>query len=284
MARHVGYGTLVVESIGAARRLKPMWLLGIFVLYLQAGYVVVIQRNAFSLFDDVLSGAAVFALLPGLAVILCVLHAAADAALITAGAEVATGGAPELAESWHAGRRKTGPMLVTWLLLGIVLAAWAGVTAGVPILLGVFVHPLIGVGFGLLGLVLFFITFLFLLPLGMYAARALVLHDDDLSRAWRSGLVMVRAHPARAAGITLTATAYTLSLWCIELLVVLIAMGVGAFVGDTLPVPVLVAVVVLVLLPAYAGVRGWFGSALSYFWTMAFLWTARDAALENEET
>lgn len=283
MARRVGYGTLVSESMRAARRLKPMWVLGAFVLYIQAGYIVVIEKNFLSFLEgDHLSSAALLGLLlPGLVVIIGMLHAAADGGLIATGAAVATGQTLSLPDAWREGRRKTGLMLISWLVLSAVLVGWAGITSGIPVLLGVIVHPIVGVGFGLLGLVLYLVTFLFLFPLGMFATRALVLHDEKLTEAWRTGLVMVRENPARAAGVTLTGVCYAFALWCVELLVVVVTTGIVAFARDRMPVPLIVAASVLLFLPAYVGVRGWFGSALSYYWTMAFLWTAREAPDED---
>lgn len=281
--RAIGYTTLVTESMRMSARRRSLWLLGAFVLYLQGGLGVIFQDDVRSFLTNVdISSVALFGLLiPGVVALLSIVHAAADGGLIVAATEIATGGEIMLGQAWHRGRAFTTRLLASWLLLIAAIVGWAGFTSGIPILLGVIVHPLVGLGFGFLGLGVFLVTTLFILPLGIFAQRAIVVDAMKLGRAWQTGLTMVRHNPARAAGITITATLYGLGLWVGELLAVLLCAAVWFTMHAALPVLIAVAVSVFLLAPVYLGARGFLGTALSFYWTLAYLWVRQEMTAEE---
>jgi hypothetical protein len=276
--REIGYTTLVTESLRTATRHRSLWILGAFVLYLQGGLGFIFQDDTRRLVMDAdLSKVALFGLfIPGALAVLGVVHALADGGLIAASTAFATGGDMTLGAAWRRGRATTGSLLASWLLLATAFVGWAGFTSGIPVLLGILVHPLVGLGFGFLGLGVFLVTILFILPVGMFAQRAIVVDAMGLARAWQMGLTMVRRDPARAAGITITGTLYGLTLWLGELLAVMLGAAVWVTTHAALPVPIAVGTSVFLLLPVYLGVRGCLGSALSFYWTLAYLWVRRD--------
>jgi hypothetical protein len=282
--RAIGYTTLVTESMRIATRRRSLWLLGAFVLYLQGGLGFLFDDDARRYLVEIdFSGAVLFGLLvPGLLVVLGVIHAAADGGLITAATAIATGGEVTLGDAWRRGRALTVPLLASWLLLVLAIVGWAGLTSGIPIVLGLIIHPLVGLAFGFLGFGLFLITILFILPLGMFAQRAIVIDEMPLGRAWQTGLIMVRVDPARAAGITITGGLYGLGLWVGELLAVLLAALVWVTARGALPLPLALGATVFLLLPVYLAVRGCLGSALSSYWTFAYLWMRELASAPDE--
>ncbi len=285
-----GYGSLITESLRFAWRLKTLWIFGLFI---GGGTGIQLHGHRYarpfvpfwiwpiSMWPDYAAHAvpAILALVfAGFVVglLLLALRVLSEGGLIHACSAEATGGSATLGEAWQVGLRKFLYVLGTFLAGALALAAVAALLIGFPVLVAVLIHPALGILIGFFTGTLFIAAGLFFFPFYAYSIRSAVLDAPSILSAWQTAFDLIRAQPGRTVLIALIRAAYKI----VTVLAAVATFGVaGVLLLPILAVfwaiwpPIAVVTGLMLGFPILLVVSGFLGSAESYFWTLAYLWT-----------
>jgi len=295
-----GYGSLISESLRFAWKSKSHWIFGLFVgagsgygttgkskLRPYGPWFWLVGASPFPWIErhnHDLSMLPVILLMGFVGIVLALvflgLRVVSEGGLIHACTRQAIGERATLRDSWNMGLRRFLYVLATLFLGAIALAAMAAVGIGFPALLWFTIHPAFGVLVGFVTVTFFIIFALFFFPFYAYSIRSAVIDAPGLVAAWQGAYELVRQQPARAVLVSLMRIVYKIVAFLVAMaclgVVGIILLPILALFWAIFP-PLAVGVGLILGFPALLIVGGFLGSAESYFWTLAYLWTKHEA-------
>jgi hypothetical protein len=271
-----GYSSLVTESLGLAWKQKSLWPLG-FLLGGTGSYQFSEVFNGEDFGDDELGFALLLILiLLGLlfGLIFFVLSSIAEGGLVAACERLATGHITTLGESWRAGTRYWLRMIALVLVFMLISVPLSLALIGVPIVLGVNIHPVVGILTGLITMAVWTTVLVFMVPWFSYARRHVVLADAGIGESLSHATRIIRHDPLRTFAISALRVVFIIAT-TIPLMVlgaIVLAPVIALYLSSGI-IGVLFGIVFA--FPILAVVGSFINTAGSYFWTLAYMWVAR---------